>query len=215
MTTTAGPGPVAVLVLAAGAALRMGQPKQFLSFAGQTLLARAVHTALTAAVGPVLSVLGAHLAQARAALAGLPLTIVENPDWQAGLGGSIAAGVAALPAVSATAPLSGLIIHLCDQPLVTPGLLQALVARAQAGSSTIVATAAGADPAASPADFGPPVYFAAAHFPELRALRGDQGARSVIHRHTAAAGFIVDPAALLDIDTPAQFAELLARVAPP
>ena len=60
--------PVPALVLAGGSSSRLGQPKQLLVFEQETLLHRAVRTALAAGCRPVLVVTGALHAELGAAL---------------------------------------------------------------------------------------------------------------------------------------------------
>jgi molybdenum cofactor cytidylyltransferase len=50
----------------------------------------------------------------------------------------------------------------------------------------------------------PPVYFPAAYFPALMALRGDSGARALLQRH-AAEVTAVPVADLGDLDTPSDY----------
>src|SRR5215211_4676789 len=88
---------VAGLILAAGAAERMGRPKQLLDWDGRPLVRVAAETALGAQLSPVLVVLGSAQAEVAAALADLPLQLVPNPDYAAGQSSSLRAGIAALP----------------------------------------------------------------------------------------------------------------------
>jgi molybdenum cofactor cytidylyltransferase len=53
-----GSGPIAAIVLAAGASTRMGANKLLLELGGERLLHRAVRTALEAGLSPVLVILG-------------------------------------------------------------------------------------------------------------------------------------------------------------
>ncbi len=50
---------IAAVVLAAGASTRLGEPKQLVTLAGETLLERAVRIAHEAGCAPVVVVLGA------------------------------------------------------------------------------------------------------------------------------------------------------------
>ena len=58
----------------------------------------------------------------RPELAGLDVTVVVNPDWQLGMGGSIRAAMAAVPADAA-----GVVVTLCDQPHVDAAALTTLI----------------------------------------------------------------------------------------
>ena len=83
----------AIILLAAGSSSRLGQPKQLLVFEGQTLLRRAVETAVAAAAtAPVVVVTGALHEELLPELAGLPVQVVCCQDWQAGMGASLKTG---------------------------------------------------------------------------------------------------------------------------
>ena len=96
------------------------------------------------------------------------VTRENNPEAEEGMASSIRAGVSAAPAGAR------ILITLCDQPLVTAAHLRALIAV----DAPIVAT--GYSGIA-----GVPAIFAPQFVPELLALRGDVGARSIIERHGA------------------------------
>ena len=70
------PGSIAAIILAAGAATRMGRPKQLLDWEGRPLVRVATEAALASRLSPVLVVVGSALAEVTAALADLPLQIV-------------------------------------------------------------------------------------------------------------------------------------------
>ncbi|HVG23301.1 MAG TPA: nucleotidyltransferase family protein [Thermoanaerobaculia bacterium] len=109
------------------------------------------------------------------------VTRENNPDAEEGMAASIRHGVSRAP------DGSRILITLCDQPRVTAEHLRALIAV----DAPIVASGyAGIA--------GVPAVFAAVFVPELMALRGDVGARSVIERHGAVV--VPFPDAELDID---------------
>ncbi|HEX8656430.1 MAG TPA: NTP transferase domain-containing protein, partial [Hymenobacter sp.] len=89
-------GPVALLLLAAGASARMGQPKQLLPYRGRTLLRHAAETAVASGCAPLVLVTGAIHEALVGEVADLPMRIVHNPVWQTGLASSIQAGLAAV-----------------------------------------------------------------------------------------------------------------------
>ena len=68
------------VVLAAGSSTRMGENKLLLPLGGETVVRRAVRTAVEAALDPIIVVLGHEPERVRAALAGLPCRTVVNPD---------------------------------------------------------------------------------------------------------------------------------------
>lgn len=161
-------------------------------YRGRTLLRIAAETAVATAPHAVFVVVGAQARRMREELAGLDVRIVENPDWEEGLGTSVRAGLAAAEALG---PLAAVLFTACDQPGITPEYLRALVATYLASGAPVVACAyAGV--------VGVPALFDGSLFAELRALTGDAGARSVIDRHRRALMQVPCPGAVADVDTP-------------
>ena len=72
-------------------------------------------------------------------LAGLPVSIIEHPNWSNGLGSSIAVGVK--HAVTITAKLDAVILLSCDQPFVNAATLRQLIQLHLENGKTIVASA--------------------------------------------------------------------------
>ncbi|HEY5676319.1 MAG TPA: NTP transferase domain-containing protein, partial [Myxococcales bacterium] len=72
---------IAGVVLAAGLSSRMGTNKMLLQLGGTSLVRRAVSTALSAGLDPVVVVLGHQGERVRAELGGLPCTAVENAEY--------------------------------------------------------------------------------------------------------------------------------------
>lgn len=190
--------PTALLLLAAGASTRMGQPKQLLPYHGRTLLRRAAETAVASGCAPIMLVTGALHEELLPEIDGLPIRAVHNAEWTTGMASSIRAGIAALAETKPAAVL----IMLTDQPLVTPELLQQLVAQQQQTQAPIIAAAYGDT-------LGVPAIFHQSVLPELLKLQGQQGAGRLIASLGAAVGQVPFPAGLLDVDTPAQYEALL------
>ena len=194
-------GPVALLLLAAGASTRMGRPKQLLPYRGRTLLRHAAETALASGCAPIVLVTGALHNELLPEIAGLPVRAVRNPAWETGMASSLQAGLAAVAGASPAAVL----VMLTDQPLVTPELLRQLVALQQRTQAPAVATAYAGT-------LGVPAVFSARLFPELLKLQGAQGANRLLAELGEAVGKVDFPAGLVDVDTPEQYAALLADV---
>ena len=193
-------GTVALLLLAAGASARMGQPKQLLPYHGRTLLRHAAETAVASGCAPLVLVTGAIHEALVGGVADLPMRIVHNPAWQTGLASSIQAGLAAVADAQPTAYL----IMLSDQPLITPALLRQLLTQQQQTKAPVVATAYGEV-------LGVPALFDQAMLPALHQLRGTQGANRLIADLGAAVGRVSFPDGLVDVDTPEQYAALQSR----
>ena len=193
-------GPVALLLLAAGASTRMGRPKQLLPYHGRTLLRHAAETAVASGCAPIVLVTGALHEELINEVAGLPIQAVRNERWESGMASSIQTGLATV----APAHPRAVLIMLTDQPLVTPAQLRQLVAQQQQTQAPIVAAAYGDA-------LGVPAAFDCTLIPELLKLQGQQGAVRLIAGRGAAVGRVNFPAGLLDVDTPEQYAALLGK----
>lgn len=187
--------PVSAIILAAGESRRLGHPKQFIEFEGETLLNRTLRLAREAGVHPVIVVLGAYFEEIQRSLP--PQTqIVQNPEWQTGMASSIRVGVASLDADS-----PGVLILTCDQPRLTASHLRALLAAFSSEPPVIAASHYGGKR-------GTPAVFPRSLFPALLALQGDQGARAILAQPPCALVEIDFPGGELDIDLPADLGQL-------
>ncbi len=183
---------VGLVLLAAGSSRRLGSPKQLVRDTdGKSLVRRAAETALGSLCRPVAAVLGAEAGSIAAELAGLDLLLTVNSDWQTGLASSLKAG---LNALLEHGPLDAAVVMLCDQPHVTPALLDSLLtASAETGHQIAACEYGGV--------LGVPALFAPPLFPDLQALTGDEGARRVIHAYPGPIARIAFPGGETDIDT--------------
>jgi molybdenum cofactor cytidylyltransferase len=192
---------VGAIVLAAGQSRRMGANKLLIPVAGVPMVVRAVDALLATPARPVLVVVGHQAAEVRAALAGRPVTFVDNPDYAEGLSTSLRAGVAALGDVD------GVIVGLGDMPWVRAEHVRALLAAFDpaGGRSICVPVHEGKR--------GNPVLLGARHFPAVHRLRGDVGARALIEQHAdeVCAVPVADGGVTLDVDTREALAALEER----
>jgi molybdenum cofactor cytidylyltransferase len=195
-TTTIG-----LLLLDAGASHRLGgEPKQLLSHGGESLLRRAARTALASQCRPVVVVTGAHRDRVEAEIADLPLAVAFNEQWATGMASSIRTGMAHLTAQAETCAV---VVMLCDQPRVDAPLINKLVAVFRATDAPLVA-------AKYDGTHGVPALFDRRLYPALLALKGTQGAKSIILAHAAHLSEVVAPEAALDVDTLADYERLVA-----
>ncbi|MGW6915458.1 nucleotidyltransferase family protein [Kitasatospora sp. NPDC054939] len=194
-------GPVTALVLAAGGGRRLGgRPKALLPFRGRPLVEHAVRVVRAGGCAEVAVVLGAARERVRAE-AELPgCRLVDNPDWAEGMGSSLRAGLAALPAGSAA-----VLVMLVDTPGVSPAAVARLLAAHRAGAGLAAAAYGGLR--------GHPVLIGARHFAEAAAgATGDSGARTLLGAHAAELTLVecADVAVPDDLDTPADLARWTA-----
>jgi CTP:molybdopterin cytidylyltransferase MocA len=186
-----------VVILAAGASVRMGEPKQLLPLDGRPLLVHAVEAALASAAWPVVVVLGANAEKIRPVLARFPVLIAENPAWSEGMASSLRAGIETLRQFSRS--LDAALIALCDQPDFSAEVVRQLVEAQKASGRSIVA-------ARYSGRLGAPALFLREHFPALVALTGEEGARTLLQAHPDRVTAVDLPALAIDLDTPADYA---------
>jgi molybdenum cofactor cytidylyltransferase len=185
---------VAAIILAAGRSTRMGGPNKLTAeIAGRPLVRIAAEEALASRARPVVVVTGHERERVEAALKGLNVQRVHNPDFAAGLSTSLKVGLAALPP-----EVDGAIVCLGDMPQVRASLINQLTAAfdPERGALVVVPSIEGKR--------GNPVVWSRRFFPELMALEGDVGARHLIARYPEAVAEVpvTDNAALIDVDTP-------------
>ena len=188
---------ISAIILAAGNSSRLGTPKQFIRRNGRSLLRQAAETACASRASEVVVVLGFHASQMRKELHGLPIRIVENPRWQAGVSSSIIAAIVALPPICEAA-----MFMVCDQPQLQAAHLDALIAAyTRTGRSAVASGYADT--------VGVPALFDRTLLPELLQLTGDRGAKEVLTRHADELLIVSWPEGALDIDSEADLSLLL------
>ena len=189
---------IAAIILAAGASSRFGDHKLLATVNGKPLVRLSVEAVLSSQADTVLVVLGRDAAAVRQSLAELPVSFVVNPHYENGMGTSLVAGVSALPA-----DIEAVLIALGDQPLPRPAIVDRLLAAYHSTGAPIVVPV-------YRDGRGNPVLFAASVFPELLAVRGDEGARAVVARDPSRLSSVHFPfAAPPDVDTPEDLRALL------
>jgi molybdenum cofactor cytidylyltransferase len=185
-----------VLVLAAGASVRLGQPKQLVRVGGRPALHSVVSQATAIAGHAVTVVIGAHAAELTHLLQHSGVSLIVNRNWEEGMASSIRFGIAALPPAC-----DAVLIQLGDQVAVTADDLRRLVS-AWRGEDSVVAAAM------YRGTVGVPAIFPRWCFSELSQLRGDVGAKSILDRYRDRVARVAMPNAAVDLDT----AEDLARL---
>jgi molybdenum cofactor cytidylyltransferase len=195
---------IAALVLAAGRSTRMGGPNKLVAeIGGKPLVRIAAEQALASRAKPVIVVTGHQRERVEAALAGLPVRLVHNPDFADGLATSVKAGIAAVPAAA-----DGALICLGDMPQVDAALINRLIAAfaPEQGALAVIPTING--------QRGNPVLWSRRFFPDLMAIEGDTGARLLIGRYGEAVIEVpvTGAAALTDIDTQEALAGIKAEL---
>lgn len=185
---------IGALILAAGRSTRMGAANKLLAEVdGKPMVARAADAALASRARPVVLVTGHDADRVRAAIGSRQVTIVENPDYAAGMSTSLQRGLAAFGA-----EVDGVLVCLADMPRVSAATLDRLIAAFNPveGRAICLPTWNGKR--------GNPVLWARRFFPEMAELHGDVGARHLIGEHADLVCEVAmpDDAVLVDVDTP-------------
>lgn len=180
-------GRVAGVILAAGGSSRLGEPKQLIQWRDHPLIWHAVRAA--EGLDQVVVVIDEQAGELRKALKKEPVELVENENRDQGQSSSVRAGLESL-----SDGTEAVVFLLADMPFVSSELVSALVQRYRQTLAPLVATWAGGRRAN-------PVLFDRETFPDLLALKGDQGGRAIFRRFERE--FVEwDDAVLLDVDTP-------------
>ena len=179
-----------VILLAAGASVRYGRPKQLVQFQGHSLLRHLAEVCSSSKASSVQVVLGAYAELLKHQLYGLRLQTIVNLDWNSGISSSIRFAIKNLD----RSP-KALLVVLCDQPHVTSQLLNGMIETFEKTKRHIVACEYGNS-------LGVPALFDRKFFGELENLTGDRGAKQVIMRHKNEVATIPFPEGSIDIDTP-------------
>ncbi|SDU47423.1 NTP transferase domain-containing protein [Stappia sp. ES.058] len=195
---------IAGVLLAAGQARRAGGINKLLATIDNEPIVRiAARNALGSGLASLTVVTGHMSTEIEAALDGLPVTFVHNPDYAEGMAGSIRAGISALPSDADAA-----LVLLADMPEVTADAIDRLIA-AYAPDAGVPVVAA-----AHEGKRGNPVLWDKAYFEALARLEGDSGARHLLDDHPDDLALVeIGPGARLDLDTPEALAAAGARPA--
>jgi CTP:molybdopterin cytidylyltransferase MocA len=113
---------ISAILLAAGESNRMGQPKQLMPFGQSTIVERTIDNLLNSAVSETIVALGYRDEEIRRTIAGKPVKLVINPDYQQGMSASIIAGLKQIDKKA-----RAVLIALGDQPFVDSQTISSLV----------------------------------------------------------------------------------------
>ncbi len=193
------------VILAAGAASRMGAAKMLLPYSDKTILEHIVKEVQALNPATICLVTGKYADQIKSTLEITGLELLNFPDWELGMAASIKFGLqsvlAKLPAVDA------ILFVVSDQPFLDRQVLYKMVNAFQASAKGIVA-------ARYQLQNGTPVIFHRRYFEHILQLQGDKGAKKIVDQHLADLETIDFPLGAMDIDTHedyTRFQELLNK----
>lgn len=185
------------LLLAAGRSRRFGSDKLLQRLPDGRTVLEASLAPLAASVDRVLVLVRPGPSPLHELLQEKNIPYLEVPQADDGMGTTLAAGI------RATAQARGWLVGLADMPCLQADTAARIAHALEQGALLAAPRHQGRR--------GHPVGFAACWQPQLAALQGDQGARSLLQ--SAAAQVVTmevdDPGCLLDIDTPEALAALI------
>ena len=189
-----------VIILAAGAASRMGQAKMLLPFGNCTILETLIDEVKTIKPYVIGLVTGCYHQLITDRIDTHELKIIFNEDWKEGMASSIRKGVMA---INLEYPdLDALFLLVSDQPFVSSALLiQMIDLKEKSQNGIIAAKYAGIA--------GTPVLFDWQYFESLKQLRGDKGARAVLMANTGDLATVDFEKGIYDIDTPEAYKDIV------
>lgn len=185
---------ISAIILAAGQSKRFGPENKLLSaYKGAPLIHHCLNTLLSGPFTDRILVTGHDAMHIEPHVRKLPVRIAFNPDYEHGMGSSLAAGVNAL-----MPDCEAFMVFLADMPDIPANLVSALLDAYQANSGTysIIRPVYRGQP-------GHPVLFSIDFAPQLAKLTGDLGASTIIRENQHQTHYIQSKSAgvLKDIDS--------------
>ena len=180
-------------ILAAGGSSRFGSSKQLARVDGETLIERAQKVLLDSRVDDACVILGCNADTIRGFVSDR-VTVLNNENWHEGIASSIRACVEHAMKQNA----SHLLVMLCDQPHVSPAVIDQLLALSRVHRQSIIACDYGDT-------VGVPAVFPREKFAQILQLEGDRGAKSII-ASAPDTKYVHFPAGLIDVDRPEDLA---------
>ena len=178
----------------------MGVAKQLLPWKKTFLLNHAINTANCVDNLTTYVVLGANSDMISPKIQHQDIKIINNPNWELGLGSSIAFGVKTL--MDSEHNFDGVLILLSDQPLIDANYLMRLVDAFETGKKHIVVSNYGTE------KFGVPAVFDSCYFKELSLLKQDKGAKDIIVEYAEYMSSLHANHVIADIDTKEDYERL-------
>ena len=187
---------IGAVVLAAGGSTRLGQAKQLLTFRGETLIKRVARIAAEAGCDPIVIVAGEIGDAIRQEVGTTGARVIENANWQRGLGTSIRQGLGEI-----ARSVDAVVLLTCDQPFVDRGVVADLISAQEETGKPIVASSYANT-------LGVPALFDRSCFKALLGLPDDSGAKKLLEEKPGDVASIAFEDGAIDIDTAEDFERL-------
>ncbi|MDC7996929.1 nucleotidyltransferase family protein [Gilvibacter sediminis] len=159
---------ISILILAAGKSSRMGTPKMLLPWGDSTVLECIIKKAKALVCKHIVLISGAEHISLEKITQRHAIQITQNPEWERGMGNSLAFGIKTLM----NRPPKGVLVLLADMPIITADNLKGLIETFVSSEADIVCTQ-------YPDLQGVPAIFKDSLFEKLSQLDGDLGAKQL------------------------------------
>lgn len=191
--------PIGAVVLAAGMARRMGQPKVLLPWTRtMTIIEHIIMQLILARLDQITVVTGNRAGEVRRLATDRGVDVVHNPEFETGeMLSSLKAGLLAMPP-----HIAAVLVVLGDQPRIQPKVINQITMAYAEGKGRIVAPR-------FEKQRGHPILIDRRYWPEILALPAGAAPRDVINRYQSDVAFVdVDTDSVLgDVDTPDDYQE--------
>ena len=186
---------IAAIVLAAGMSTRMGSLKQLLPWKNGTILGSTIDLYTGGMIDKTIVVVGYCAAEILNFLEGKPVEWVINEDYQTGMASSLRKGISALGDET-----DACLIGLGDTPLLNRATIASIIKAYKNYQNKIVVPF-------YKGKKGHPILITKDFFPELLAVQGDIGARTVLKNHweEVLRLDVEDAGVIIDLDTPESY----------
>jgi molybdenum cofactor cytidylyltransferase len=183
---------VAAILLAAGKSTRMGSCKQLLPLGGSSVIAHCLEALVAGGAGEIVVVVSETGHEVAEAVRDYPVRIAINHAPEGDMSSSVRTGRDAL-----TEEASGVIVHLCDYPLVAASTITRLILEHEISPGSIVIPC-------HQQRRGHPLLFPRTILAELG---DDMILRDLVRRdvNRVVCTEVEDPGVLLDMDTPEDY----------
>ncbi len=186
------PSDIGIIILAAGSSSRLGHPKQLVNINGKPLLQKMAEAAITSGCKPVIVILGAYIEKIKPSINHLAINILENKNWENGMGSTISCGMDFL--INNHPDLEAVILLVCDQYYLSEKNIAELISAFEKTNKNIVASKYGDT-------IGVPALFSKDKFADLSQLNGKKGAKKIIQANPKNTAIVEFSEGVFDLDT--------------
>lgn len=190
------------IILAAGQSSRMGRAKQLLPWKGKTMLRHTIEQIRASGVKHLTVVLGSSAKEIEESEGLSDVRVVVNKNWELGMGSSLVFGMSKM--LQFKPNIQSVLIAVSDQPLLEASYYSTLINKFLNSKYKIVSSSYSEQ-------YGVPVIYDRIFFDDLLKLKGDQGAKHLLHKHSNQMVSVEAGTLAVDLDTLDKYNEYFDR----